>query len=195
MSNIIRIAALDGSLASFGGALLSYDLDAEKLIADDIFLIETKKSKEKQVRSSSDYLSRSQDITKALLTRLPLHKPTAVFVEVPSGGQDYRSVMGFGIVTGIYASMQALSGVDATEVSPAETKLASVGSRHAAKQEIINWAVEKYPYLDWARYKKNGQMLLSKKNEHMADSIAIAHAGVRLPVFQQTLRILKAQNA
>ena len=188
----ITIAALDGALANFGMAKLQYDITLpadQALSVLDLKLIHTEKSKVKSVRASSDRLRRSREI--AMLSKAWLADCAMVFVEVPSGGQSHDATFAFGIVTGLYASLP----LEPIEVSPAETKLAAVGTRTASKEEMIEWASGKFPAAPWLTTKRNGLIVPTKANEHLADAVAIAHAGIRLPVFQQTIAMISAMNA
>lgn len=182
----IRVAGLDGSKANFGISLLDLDLSTMELSVVDMILIKTAKTKNKQVRSSSDNLRRAREV--ALPLRDALKGCAAVFVEVPSGGQSYDAVLGFGTVIGLYASLE----LEPIEVSPSETKMAAVGTKTASKEEIIEWAMEKFPDANWRMRKLHGKMVPTKDNEHIADGCAIAHAGLLLPSFQQTKTILAA---
>ncbi|MTH61113.1 hypothetical protein [Paracoccus litorisediminis] len=187
---LIRLAAFDGALANFGMAKLIFDTDTEALSVLDLKLVKTEKSKVKQVRSSSDDLRRSRE--NALAAHDWLKDCVTVFVEVPTGGQDAKATRAFGIITGIYASLLR----EPVEVSPAETKLAAVGTRTASKEEMIEWAVGKFPDAPWLRAKSNGPKWkkgdLLGDNEHLADAVAIAHAGIKLPVFQQMKAMIAA---
>ena len=179
---LIRIAAFDGALANFGMAKLVYDTnlpDEQALSVLDLKLIHTEKAKAKTVRVSSDRLRRSRE--NALAAQAWLKDCAMVFVEVPTGGQSADACMAFGIVTGIYAGLP----LEPIEVSPSETKLAAVGTRTASKEEMIAWAAAKFPAAPWLTTKRGGVMVPTKANEHLADAVAIAHAGIRLPVFQQ----------
>lgn len=183
----IKIAGLDGSKSNFGIALMTMDVETLELEVADLVLVKTEKSKEKQVRKSSDNLERAQEIATTL--RQSLGDCISVFGEVPSGGQSYDAVLGFGIVIGLYASIP----LPFIEVSPSETKKAAVGTRTASKEEIIEWAMQKFPTAPWRLRKLKGEMIPTNDNEHLADAVAIVHAGIRTPAFQQTLAILKAQ--
>lgn len=189
----ILIAGLDGSLRNFGVATAWLDLDTLALEIKDLVIIKTEISKEKKVRSSSDNLRRALEIKNGV--HPALKGVTTAFYEVPSGGQDYKSVLGFGIVIGTYAGLP----VPGIEVSPYETKLGAVGTKTASKDEMIEWAFEKYPTAPWRVYDKNGPKWKkgepTKDNEHVADAVAIMEAGIKTPSFQQTLAILKANSA
>lgn len=190
----IRIAALDGSKRNFGVAKLDLDLDTMELTPVELHLIKTEKSTSKQVRKSSDNLDRSIVISEGLSDLL--RDCAAVFVEVPSGGQSHDAVLGFGIVIGLYAGVAGMMGRNLIEVSPSETKLAAVGTRTASKQEMIEWAITKYPAAPWLRAKQNGPKVKkgdpTNDNEHLADAVAIAHAGIRTPAFKTTLALLRS---
>ena len=183
----ITIAGLDGSKTNFGIALMTMDVDTLELDVKDLILVKTEKSKNKQVRASSDNLLRAQEI--ATVARESLGDSIACFGEVPSGGQSYDAVLGFGIVIGIYASIT----IPFIEVSPSETKKAAVGTRTASKEEIIQWAMENSPKAPWRTRKLKGALVPTNDNEHLADAVAIVHAGIKTPAFQQTLAILRAQ--
>lgn len=189
----ILFAALDGAIANFGIAKLVYDTDTGKLDVVDLLLNKTEKSKLKQTRASTDDLLRSQEQAKFI--RETVKDCAIVFGEVPSGGKDAKACRAFGIVTGLYASVPQ----SFQEVTPAEVKMAAVGTRTASKEEMIEWAVEKFPNAPWLRAKNNGAKWkkgdLVKDNEHLADAVAIGHAGIRTPVFTQMISMLNAMRS
>lgn len=186
----ITFAALDGAVANFGIAKLSYDTVTGELDVIDLLLSKTEKTKLKQVRSSSDDLSRAY--TQAKFVRDNTKDCAVIFGEVPSGGKDSRAARAFGIVTGIYASiLQPFQ-----EVNPSEVKIAAVGTRTASKEEMIIWATEKFPNAPWRRAKSNGVKWkkgdLTADNEHLADAVAIGHAGIRTNEFRQMIAMMNA---
>lgn len=187
--SLIRVAALDGSLRRFGVAVLLLDTVTMEFQVESLHLFDTENSKNKKVRASSDNYNRARSI--AVGVREVLKDCSAVFGEVPSGGQSYKAVLGFGIVIGIYASLDQ----DLTEVSPTETKLAALNSKTASKEEIMEWAYAKFPTAEWLRYTRGGATYKKgdyhSDNEHLADAVAIAHAGVQTPAFKQMLSILR----
>jgi Holliday junction resolvasome RuvABC endonuclease subunit len=192
MTSII-IAGIDGSLRNFGMTKMSFELETGRLDIADMKLIETLPGTVKSVRASSDNLLRAQTISQGVEDFLK--DVTACFAEVPSGGQDYNAVLGFGIVIGIYAGIRQ----PLLEVSPSETKKATVGTRTASKQEMIEWAFETYPNAPWLLAAKNGPKTKkgepTLKNEHLADAAAIVHAGILTPAFQQVRAILSQRAA
>lgn len=184
MNRKIPVAALDGSLRNFGVSLLTFNLMTGALEVEDLRLLSTEKATVKSVRASSDNLFRAKSISDGLVGLFRQHKPLFTFVEVPSGGQSYSAVLGFGIVIGIYGSLHTTQVVD---VSPTETKMATVGYKGASKAEMIEWAAKAYPNAPWLRRKLKGEMVMMNDNEHLADAVAIAHAGVKTPMFQQAM--------
>lgn len=184
----ILIAGLDGSLRNFGVATAWLDLDTLQLEIKDLVLVKTEKSKDKMVRSSSENLSRAMELKRGV--HEALKGVTTAFYEVPSGGQDYSAVLGFGIVIGTYAGLP----VPGCEVSPAETKMIAVGTRTASKDEMIEWALGKYPAAPWRTRKFKGKIVPTKDNEHLADAVAVMEAGIVTPSFAQTVAILRQHS-
>lgn len=189
----IRIAGLDGSKTNFGIAIMELDIDTLELKVLNLHLVKTEKSKNKQVRASSDNLQRCQTISEAVFAQL--HGCTAAFMEVPTGAQSAAAAMAFGMVIGIYSTIEPMLGVPTIEVSPAETKLAAVGTRTASKDEMIDWAREKFPGAPWLMRKSKGALVPTNDNEHLADAVAIVHAGIRTPAFKTVIAMLKASSA
>lgn len=184
----ILVAGLDGAKANFGITRMTYDLVTGELAVDGLKLIETQKSSAKTVRVSSDNLRRCREIAEGI--RDGIQGCTVAFGEVPFGGKSADAVHAFGMVIGLYASLP----IPMIEVMPQETKLATVGTKTASKEEMIEWAFETYPNAPWLTTKRGGAMVPVLKNEHLADAAAIVHAGVKTPAFQQTIAILRASQ-
>lgn len=179
------IAAMDPSLANFGIARLNLDLGSLALSIVDLTLIETEKKTSKSVRQNSDDLRRCREIVK---TYQPIAADcTVAFAEIPTGAQSARAMYAFGASVGMLASCP----VPLIQVQPFETKLATVGTKTASKQEMIEWAVEKYPDAPWIT--RGGKRTL--KNEHLADAVAVAHAGIATEQFQQLLAMWRLKAA
>jgi Holliday junction resolvasome RuvABC endonuclease subunit len=187
MSSIIRVAAIDPSLRNFGLARLLLNLDDMSFHVEALKLIETEKDGAKQVRKSSDNLRRAEEIT------LEVHEwmkgATVCFAEIPSGAQSAAASHALGIALGICASIR-ISNVPLIQVQPTETKLHTVGTKTASKEEMIEWATEVFPKAPWLR--KSGRVLA--KNEHLADAVAIAHAGVKTTEFRQLMAMMRAER-
>lgn len=180
------VACIDPSLRGFGMAKLDLDLKAmtfTRVVAME--LVETEKETGKKVRQNSDDLRRSRQIVKAF--HAFVKDVPVVFAEVPSGAQSARAALSFGISIGILAACPK----PLIQVMPAETKLATVGTRTASKEEMIEWATEHFPDAPWFRHKHKGVMKLTDKNEHLADAVAIGHAGIVTDQFLQLLALLR----
>jgi Holliday junction resolvasome RuvABC endonuclease subunit len=191
----ILVAGLDPALANFGIARMRLDLDTLDISLDRFRTVVTEKlaGKKKVIRQNSDDLRRARELHQALHEELA--GCTAVFAEIPSGAQHARSALGFGIAIGVLASCK----IPMFEVMPLETKMGSVGSKSAGKPDIIAWAANRYPEAPWQRYEadtrgkaphKKGD--LHDDNEHVADAIAIVHAGICLPDFKNLLAFWRA---
>jgi len=75
-------------------------------------------------------------------------------------------------------------------VSPRDVKMVT-GDKHADKEDMVRWAVEHYPNLEWpASTRKNDWEIMQnglyvKKNvEHMADACGVVKAGVSTLLFE-----------
>lgn len=186
---IMRIAAVDPALANLGMAKLALDLDTMKLSVIDLMLIETDKQTTKQVRQNSDDLRRAKALTKGFHEFIG--DCALVFAEIPTGAQSARAALAFGIAIGMLAGCTK----PLIQVQPSETKLATVGTKTASKDEMIDWAVETYPDAAWLKAKSKGVMRFIAKNEHMADACAIAHAGIKTDQFLQLVAMLRTREA
>ncbi|MBO6507544.1 MAG: hypothetical protein JJ979_03500, partial [Roseibium sp.] len=182
---IIKGAAFDPALKNWAVALIEINLDTMEFDIEDLKLFQTEKAKGKQVRSSSDYYRRARYLNDNVKAAIGDRK--IVFAEVPSGGQDYKSVYGFGITVGLLAGLNQRI----IEVSPSEAKKAAVGTSTASKREMIDWAFEEYPDAPWLTRKFKGEIVPTMSNEHLADACAIAKAGLLTPEFENMANLFK----
>jgi hypothetical protein len=193
----IRVAGADAAMANFGIARAWLDLDTLKIDVTEIRTIATRPApggKKKVVRQNSDDLRRARMLQTGF--HASINDCTIMFSEIPSGSQHSRSAFGFGMAIGVLAS----SPIPLIEVMPAETKLVT-GNPRADKPEMIAWAAKLYPELPWLLYEKaiikSGKTLRNKgdlhdDNEHVADAIAVIHAGIATPEFAGLLSLWKA---
>lgn len=57
--------------------------------------------------------------------------------------------------------------------------MATVGSKTASKQEMIEWAMHHHPEANWPMKTRNKALsVITGSAEHMADAIAAIHAGL-----------------
>ncbi len=170
------IIGIDPSMANT--ALVAMDLDTMKVL--DSLLIETVKSTQKQVRVSSDTISRCRDLISGTSNFLDGKGRYIIAGETPSGSKNSAAMKGYGISCFLLALYGAL------EVTPDEVKKATVGSGTASKEQMIAWAMEKHPEAPWEIHKSGkheGKPLA--KMEHMADAIGVIYAAMKLPEFKR----------
>lgn len=173
----MKFVSIDSSLANTGVAVGSIN-QAGDITITSISLTETKKSKNKQVRASSDSITRCRQTYDFVDAIIKKEMPTVVFAETPSGSQSAAGMKSYGATCMLIAAISP----PPIEVTPIEVKVASFGSKTASKTDMINWAHGLYPDVQWD---KNKDGSLKNKNEHMADAIAIAHASVKTDVFKR----------
>jgi Holliday junction resolvasome RuvABC endonuclease subunit len=171
------IAGLDPSFSNFGfskGTFINGYLEITQ-----VSLQKTEKSKVKQVKVNSDDLYRATLLLKSIndfLSGVDL-----VFIEVPQGSQSASAAKAYGVCIGLIAGIK----IPYIQVNPTQVKIAATGNKTASKAEMINWAVDMYPELNWLTKKQKGLVSLTNDNEHIADSIAAIHAGLRSDTFKQ----------
>lgn len=180
----IPVVGFDPSLRNWGCAAGYYCTDSG-LVVEHVSVIQSVRDNNKQVRNNSKDLNTAADLFTGALRYAKDAK--AVFIEIPVGSQSSRAMASYGICVGVIGSLQAV-GVPVYQVTPTEVKLASVGSKTASKQEMINWAYSLYPDINWEKH-KDGTPIASSC-EHMADAVGAIHAGVQLGMFQQLLSLI-----
>jgi len=176
----VKILGLDPSLSNFGIVKATLDMVDLSIRIDDLVLIETEREgKRKVVRQNSEDLARA----KLLHDGLQKHAQGAalVFAEVPVGSQSARAMASYGVCIGVLASCP----VPIIQVTPSEVKQIATGHKNATKQEMIEWAVAKYPDAGWFAQKKGGVLRPLNKNEHLADATAAIEAGLATDQFRQ----------
>lgn len=175
----MKFISIDSSLAHTGVAIGFYD--SGQIRITDISLNSTEKTKNKQVRASSDTIDRCRDTHNFIHNIIVREKPDVIFMETPSGSQSASGMKSYG------ATCQLIAGIKPApiEVTPIEVKKASVGSQTASKRQMIDWAHHLYGHVSgWLWHAGK----LQDKNEHMADAIAIAYAAVKTQEFERLLK-------
>lgn len=178
-----NIVAIDGSLCNFGISVCEVDFSSksvERLLHME--LSETEPDKTKGAKRSLDDLKRFEQHWITINKVIADYKCNYAFAEIPSGAQDARAAFAFGGIT----AMMACLPVKLIPVTPLETKAVS-GIKHADKEDMIAWAYEKFPAANWFVSKRPNKMgiirhdgySLQNKNEHLADSIGVAFAGLK----------------
>lgn len=191
----VRVVGLDPAIKNFGIIRARIDLYTSAITVDHTRLVQTEKETAKTVRKSSDDLRRAQEIAEAVRAEIDVSGAKFVISEIPSGAQSARAAFLLGAALGIIGSLT----VPIIQVSPLDTKIASVGDKAATKEQIIQWAFGLYPKLPWilcdrdSKNHKKGD--LHDDNEHVADAIGVVHAGIRKPEFKQALALLRSLRA
>jgi Holliday junction resolvasome RuvABC endonuclease subunit len=179
----MKFLSIDSSLANTGAAIGIIEKD-KSVTVKGISLHETKKTSNKQIRASSDTIQRGRSTFKFISDAIESWGPDFIFVETPSGSQSSAGMKSYGM------TCQLIAGLDPKpiEVTPDEVKKASVGNKTASKKEMMEWAYNLFPDLEWDMNKSTGQ--LKNKNEHMADAIAIVYAGIKTDDFVRVFEII-----
>lgn len=189
----IKILGQDPSMQNWGVSVLELDLDTFELtpIAQKVLTNKKKDSaKKKQVRQSSIDFERASDLYKDLHEFIQEHNPAFTMVEMPVGSQSASAMKGYGIVMGVLGSLAQYGyKLPVVQVSELENKINAVGKRTATKKEMIEWAMKKYPNADWKTRKLKGEVVsVDGYNEHLADAIGAADAGIQSDTFLNAVR-------
>jgi Holliday junction resolvasome RuvABC endonuclease subunit len=190
MSNIITIVGLDPSLRNTGLAAARYDINTGNWKVYKIGLVQTENQAGKVVRKSSDDYRCAKELITGVNAFVRAVGASFVCAEVPTGAQDARAAFSFGLCCGVLAAVNA----PLIQVNPKEVKMASVGKASATKGEMIGWAVESWPEVEWRRRKLKGALVLVNDNEHPADACAAIAAGLQTAQFAQALSLMHAMQ-
>lgn len=198
MGKTIKVAGIDPSLTHTGIAIAALDLETMTYEVEKVFMYETAKDQSKQVRRNSDDLRRASHMAEAIYRHTS--DCVAIFTEIPTGAQSARAALAFGIVIGLLSGITKCSTYKPAliQVLPAEVK-ASIpdGSKHTSKEEIIEWAVRRWPEAGWREAQKGTKfqfpelgLKLGQHVEHPADACAAINAGIRTDDFRNIASII-----
>lgn len=190
MIQTIRIMGIDAAFSNTGIVLASTDTSGN-IEVQELRLVHTEADKagKKVVRKNSDDLRRAREVIDGLYKAIDDHNPAFVMCEVPFGAQSARAAWALGCSLGIIAAVSAR--VPVIQVTPKEVKDV-VDSKFPDKEQMIAWAVSKYPDANWP---KRAGKVVKGQAEHMADAVAALHAGVRTDEFQRTISTLRAMRS
>lgn len=149
-------------------------------------LIQTTKSKNKQIRASSDLIERSRTVLRGVQEIVSEINPHICFAETPSGSQNASGAKSYAISCMIIAALNP----PAIEITPIELKVKTVGKKTASKDEIIKWVDERFPGV--LEVKRNGEINKGKM-EHVADAICATIAGMNTTQFKQLISFNKGR--
>ncbi len=186
MANLIRILGQDPAFSNYGLAMVDVDVETKELHPVWIDLVETKKTTAKSVRVSSDKLHRGRQISEAV--RKAESHCNLIAAEIPSGAQSASAANALGIALGIVCGHTR----PLIEVTAAEAKKVATGYSDASKGDMVAWAYEQWPDLNWAKGRsKDMPEGLANKNEHMADALAIVKAATNTATFENAAAVFK----
>lgn len=175
--------SLDPSLTNTAVVWGEVDLKTDTINPTGFELINTSKSKLKSVRSSSDLVRRCRTINDKLHPLIENYNPAIVFVETPSGSQNYSGAISYAVSCFLIGTINP----PPIEVTPLEVKMYSVGKGTASKKDVMNFCLEKFPNFPYER-KKDGS-LVEAKMEHVCDSIAASVAGIKSKEYAQIKKL------
>ena len=193
MNQRIRILGIDPALANTGVAIAEYSLVTRTFEVIHIALFSTEGSKVKTVRKTSDDVERMSIAFNGVMDTIDKFSPTFAAGEVPVASQSARASFSNGGCHMLFAGVRRV--LPLVQVTPMEVKVASAGPKHAAKQEMIEWAVSRWPRLPWNTHKSKGQVVLNLDNEHMADACGAIAAGVKTQQFMQAIAMMQGMRA
>lgn len=187
----IRVVGLDPSTSNFGIVKSLVDMDTLEVSVEDLVLIKTESESRKGIIKQSDDLRRAKEVLAGML----VHTADANLVvsEIPfcNPGTYASANFNAGLVTGVLAACS----IPVIQVSPSEVKLAAIGHRQAAKEEMIEWAMGKHPDAPWRLRKFKGTMRPIADNEHLADALATIYAGLKTQQFAQLIALMGGMRA
>lgn len=184
----IKIVGIDPALRNFGFAQATLDVHTLEYTIDNLILVESENEAGKTVRKNSDDLRRATDLFKGL--EAACKGATFAIAEVPVGSQSARAMASYGMCVGVLAACP----IPLIQVTPTEVKLAAVGTKTAAKEEMIEWAMAKHPGANWLMRKSKGVMVPMNDNEHLADACAAIEAGLLTAQFQQAIAMYRSMS-
>lgn len=187
----INVVGFDPSTSNFGCAQARIDIDRLTLDIVDLRLIQTESESKKGVIKASDDLRRAKIVRDGMLAAC--RDMVLAVSEIPfCNPAGYASAnFNSGLVTGVLASCP----IPLIQVFPADVKMAAIGYRQAAKEEMIEWGMNKYPAAPWLLRKLKGKMIPTAANEHLADAIAAIEAGLKTQQFQQAIAMYRSMAA
>lgn len=195
MAKQIEIVSFDPSMSNFGIVEAGVDVDTLKLNILDMKLVSTESEAKKGVIKVSDNLRRAKEVQTAMIEACK-GKAFAI-AEIPlmitSQNPRIASLANYnaGMMVGVLASIN----IPLIQVFPKDVKMTATGLRDACKEEMIEWAMNKYPGAPWLMRKLRGKMVPVAANEHLADAVAAAETGLKDDQFLRSLAMLRSMAA
>lgn len=167
----MKFISVDPSLSNT--AVVIGEINESSIVPFDYVLLKTSPAKKGEPKIKS-IVDRSKYILNSVQEIIEKENPSICFAELPTGAQSASAAVGVGVSCCIIAML-----CDNTiTVTASDVKVNATGNKNATKKEIISYCENKYPDFPFKR-KKDGS-ILEGEMEHVADSIAIAEAGLKL---------------
>jgi Holliday junction resolvasome RuvABC endonuclease subunit len=187
--NGIKIVGLDPSLSNFGIVKATLDINTLHYTVDDLVLVKTENEKDKKlkktVRKNSEDLERARKLYEGMVEAC--QGASLAIAEVPVGSQSARAMASYGVCVGVLAACP----IPLIQVTPSEVKLAGTGYKSGTKDEMIEWAMSKFPAANWLLTKRAGQMVPVAANEHLADAVGAIEAGIKTDQLKGILSLMR----
>jgi len=183
----IKIVGFDPSTSNWGIALATLDVNTMEFTVDDLRVVQTESEAKKGVIKQSDDIRRARIVREGMMEAC--EGASFAISEIPFCNPAGYSAANFnsGLVTGVLASCP----IPLIQVFPAEVKQKATGIRSATKDEMIAWAMKKFPDAPWKMRTLKGKQVPTAINEHLADAVAAIHAGLDSQQLQQALAIYR----
>lgn len=178
----IKLVSFDPALQNLGVAWATFDTDTGEIAVTGLNLVKTDGQAGKTVRKNSDDLRRAKLLHDGM--KEACEEAAIAMAEVPVGSQSARAMASYGVCVGVLAGCP----LPLIEVTPTEAKVAATGQKTATKGEMIAWATKKYPKAPWRLHRGK----LTNDNEHLADAVAVFHAGVKTPEFKAAIAFMRS---
>lgn len=174
----IDAVAFDPSQSNFGIAFLAIDIENSTFEVKDLKLVSTESEANKGVIKVSDNLRRAKEIHGEMRAALSTARLAIAEIPVIISSMNPRIVSLANYNAGMMVGILAAIDKPLIQVFPKDVKMASVGIKDACKEEMIAWAMKKYPNAPWLMRKLKGKMVPIAANEHLADAVAAGEAAM-----------------
>ena len=188
---IIRALGIDPGFANCAFCLAEIDVEKVTVMPKHLDIVRTSKASKadidntpvelmtggkKELLSSYDDFRRLRIITSKI--QLLEEKVDVVISEMPTtGAKNHNAAKALAYALALVSTCRK----PIVQVTPSMVKELTVGDRNATKEEMISWAVEQHPALNWV--KRGGKLV--GWNEHMADALAAIYAGIQTEQFER----------
>ncbi|MEO9387194.1 hypothetical protein [Chromobacterium phragmitis] len=191
MGKIVDVLGFDPSLRNWGVCHAGLDIETGEFEIKDLILLQTESESKKNVIKQSDDLRSCREQFERV-TKLCEGKAFAVS-EIPFvNPRGYASAnFNAGVVLGLLGSLP----IPLIQVFPQDVKRIFTGMKDACKEEMIEEAVKRYPNAPWKMRKFRGAMKLTSDNEHLADAVAVLHAGMATEQYKQLASLYRSALA